>query len=255
MNGIFMGILGGAVAGGAMAFGALSTILQPQKMSLEFNSMEKIFNFVLCGFFLAASFSYINPTLEKNFHGGLTHNYELWSVIAGATAGLLLMLLFIEIVRERVARESRNHESIEKILFLMMHNFPAGMIAGVAMGIHHPGISYSLLCFIGVHQLFLGTLGARNLLSMGLESELSFVGSLFISSIAVISAILGTVLSQKYVSLLPVMLAFAGGCYVGIPVNEWIEKMKKGQRKIELNPGLFSGMIVTLIFIIWKEFV
>lgn len=255
MNGIMMGILGGAVAGGSMAFGAISTIFQPQKISLEFNSMEKIFNFVLCGFFLAASFSYLNPTLEKNFHGGLTHNYELWSVVAGATAGLLLMLLFIELVHERVAKESSNHESIEKILMLMMHNFPAGMIAGVAMSIHHAGISYSLLCFIGLHQLFLGTLGARNLLSIGLEAELSLVGSLFISSIALISAILGTVLSQKYVTLLPVMLAFAGGCYIGIPANELIEKMKNSSRKIELNPGLFSGMIVTLIFIIWKEFV
>ncbi len=255
MSGIFLGILGGGVAGGAMALGAVSTIFQPQKISLEFKSLEKIFNFVLCGFFLAAAITYLNPSLEKNFHGSLSNNYELWSVVAGAVAGLLLMLLFIEIVRERVAGESRNHDFIEKILFLMMHNFPAGMIAGVSMNIHHSGISYSLLSFLGVHQLFLGTLGARNLMSMGLETELSFVGSIFISSIAMISAILGTVISQKYVTLMPVMLAFAGGCYVGLPANELIEKMKNSHRKIELNPGLFSGMIVTLIFIIWKEFV
>lgn len=255
MSALLMGLMGGAVAGVTSVLGALTAVVQNQKLVADEKSIERKLGIVLGLLFMLVAFSYLNPTLEKMYHGGFASDYELWSVVAAFISGLLLMLLFTEILQEGVAGERAKQESVMAILLILMKNIPAGMAAGAAMNINHQGLSYSLLSFIGIHQLFQGIVVALGLTRLGLEAELTIVGAMFIGFVALISGISGSVMSHHYFTLMPVLMAFAGGSMMSAPVSRLIEKIKNSPRKIELNPGLFSGMIFTLLFIIWKELV
>lgn len=255
MSALLLGLMGGAVAGGTGVLGALTAVVQSHTLVTDEKSIERKLGILLGALFMLVAFSYLNPTLEKMYHGGFASDYEQWSVVAAFVSGLLLMLLFTEFLQEGVAGERAKQENVMSILLILLKNLPIGIAAGAAMNINHSGLSYSILSFIGIHQLFQGIVAALGLSKLGLEAELTIVGSMFIGFVAVISGIFGSVMSQQYFTLMPVMMAFAGGRLMSGPVSRTIEKMKNGPRKIELNPGLFSGMIATLLFIIWKELI
>lgn len=256
MNGLLLGIIGGAAAGGTSVLGALTAIFQRNVKIHEERLIEYRMGIIVGFLFMLTAFSYLNPVLEKLYHGGLASDYELWSVVAAFVAGLLMMLLYSEFMQDSLAENDKvRKENILLLLVILLKNIPEGMAAGAAMNIAHSGISYSLLGFIGMHQLFQGVVAAICLKNLGLENELALVGSMFIGFVAVIAGIFGSVMSQQYFMLMPVMMALAGGAMVSMPILRSIEKLKASQRKLELNPGVFSGLIVMLIFIIWKEFV
>lgn len=255
MSALLLGLMGGAVAGGTSVLGALTAVVQNQTLVSDEKSIERKLGIVLGSLFMLVAFSYLNPTLEKMYHGGLASDYELWSVVAAFVAGLLLMLLFTEFLQDGVAGEQAKQENVTSVLLILIKNVPAGMAAGAAMNISHAGLCYSILSFIGIHQLFQGIVVALGFTKLGLEAELTIVGSLFIGLTAVISGIFGSVMSQQYFTLMPVMMAFAGGSLMSEPVSRWIEKRKNNPGKLKFNPGLFSGTIMALLFIIWKELV
>lgn len=253
MSGLILGLIGGAIAGGTSVLGALTAIFQKKIKFQEEMIIERRLGVVLGFLFMLTAFSYLNPTLDKLYHGGFAADYELWSVVAAFVSGLLLVLLLSEFIQDSIAQPNNIHIMI--LLLTLIKNIPEGIAAGAAMNIGHSGISYSLLCFIGLHQLFQGVVAAMCLLSLGLESELAFVGSLFLGFVAVVASIIGSVMGQEYFRLMPVIAAFAGGAMISAPVSHFIKKIQNSNKRFELNPGLFSGMIVMLIFIIWKEFV
>lgn len=258
MNGLILGIIGGAIAGGTSVLGALTAILQGHSKSelADEKLIERRIGIVLGLLFLLTAFSYINPTLDKLYHGEFARDYELWSVIAAFIGGALMMLLHSEFMHDFLSDQDKSKkENIMLLLNVLLKNVPAGMAAGAAMNIVHSGISYSLLGLIGMHQLFQGVVAAISLSGLGLEKELSFVGSLFIGFVAIVAGIFGSVMSQQYASIMPVVMALAGGAMISVPLLRIVEKMKTTQRKFVLNPGVLSGMIVMLIFIIWKEFI
>lgn len=255
MSGLLLGIIGGAAAGGISVLGALTTLFQSNSLIADEKSIEQKLGILLGILLLLASFSYFNPTLEKMYHGGFASDYELWSVIAAFIGGPILMLLFAEVAKEKIAGDEAKRENILLILRVLLRNIPEGMAVGAAMNVNHSGLSYSLLCIILMHQLFQGIVASLTLMSLGLEAELTFVGSMFIGFVVIISAIFGSVMSQEYFTLVPVMMAFAGGSMMSAPLSRVIEKLKNGPIKFIFHRRLFSGIIVTLFFIIWKEFV
>jgi ZIP family zinc transporter len=254
MSGLLLGIIGGAAAGGTSVLGALTTLFQSNTLIADEKSIEQKLGILLGFLLLLASFSYINPTLKTMYHGGFASDYELWSVIAAFIAGPLLMLLFTEVAKEKIAGDEMKRENVQLILLVLLRNIPEGMAAGAAMNVDHSGLSYSLLSFIIMHQLFQGIIVSLSLMGLGLEAELTFVGSMFIGFVVIISGIFGSVVSQESFTLIPVMMAFAGGSMMSAPLSRIIENEKDGPRKLVLNSSLFSGIIVTLFFIIWKEF-
>jgi zinc transporter ZupT len=261
MNGLILGLIGGAIAGGTSVLGSLTAIFQNNFKIQDEKLIERRLGIIIGLLFMLTAFSYLNPTLDKLYHGGFAADYELWSVVAAFVCGLLLVLLASEFIQDSLAEPKAEsipfrNDHILFLLLILVKNIPEGIAAGAAMNIGHAGISYSLLCFIGLHQLFQGVVAAMCLLSLGLDAELAFVGSLFLGFVAVISGIIGSVTSLEYFRLMPVLSAFAGGAMMSSPVLQFIQSIQRSKNhRLVLNPGVLNGLIIMLVFIIWKEIV
>lgn len=241
IDGLILGILGGAVAGAAVVVGiALAFTISDQFKHYE-KGMGWRVEVILSLFFLLAAFSSYHPTAEKSF---------LWEILAAFLAGMVLMIFSSEFLRDLVAEKTTYD-----LLMICFRSLLIGVLAGTLMHISHPGTSYTLLGAVGIYQLFSGVAMAFHLLSLGLGMEIALIVSIFVGFLTIIAAIFGSVMTQQFSMIMPVLVSLVAGSMVSRPLLQYLEDAQSNQRKIKLSHNYFSGMMILLIFVIWRELV
>jgi zinc transporter ZupT len=255
MGGLSLGLIGGFIAGCAMALGALSILLNKKTNiavavnSDEEKSIEGKFEFFLAFLFAATAISFIKHPQP---------HYVAWSLMAAFFAGTVCFLFTHSFMNQAFSDNFALPKKGEKsaifiLIMIFLKNIPEGLAAGAIMNIDHSGLSYSLMSIIGLHALFVGVVCAYSFLTLGLDPALSFVGVLFLALVESVAGAVGGFLSQEMLSLLPLIIAFAGGALLSVKLRSVLLSKHIKHNKIFRNPSLVSGMIVMLIFIIWKE--
>ncbi len=238
MGGLFSGLLGGIFIGAATIIGALTIIFQDSLIDEE-NFIERRLELFLGFVLLLTAFNFISPT---------------WDITFSFVSGMFFILFskrFIERTNDlNFSFHKREENRVALLLFLILiKNIPEGLAAGAAMNISHAGLSYSLLSIIILNSLFQGGMAAVCFRALGLDPILSTVGAMFIAIVGLGSSAFGGYMSKGNLQLISNILAFSGGAMMSRNVQEALSKVKVKS----VNPTLVSGVVVTLILIIWKE--
>ncbi|MFA6238306.1 MAG: hypothetical protein WC635_13315 [Bacteriovorax sp.] len=237
MGGLFLGLIGGMIAGGATTVGALPILFKNK---------------------------YQNPLLKMKldfFIGLLLTTTALNNISLSVVISIILGIIFVKssklmidnIFMESIALNPSDKKSVFIILLLILKNIPEGMAAGASLSLSHTGLGHSILSAIVIQDLFDGLTAALCFLSLGLSPLFAFAGAVGTGIVEFFSGIFGGYMGHEIAELLPLIIAFAGGAMISSAIEEVLIKAKDESKKIVSNPHFVSGMIVMLILIIWKE--
>ncbi|MDD4972847.1 MAG: hypothetical protein PHY93_00770 [Bacteriovorax sp.] len=249
MDGLFLGLIGGAVASIATVFGAF-LIFFNDNFNFKFNkdSLSKLRLDFFVGLLLTTTAASLYPaTFERNINLG----------IAAFILGVLFLILSKSILKNVLAAIVINNieeqRAILFILVVMLKNIPVGLAAGAAMNLSHSGVGNSLLAALVFHNLFDGTALVLCFLSLGFDSLIAIMGAVLVSVVTIVASLFGSFLSLESLNILPLIMAFAGGALMSAIMQEAGSLVKKESRRILLSPKFGSAIVVMLIFIVWKE--
>lgn len=242
MGGLFSGLIGGVFIGAATILGALTIIFHNQFIDEE-NFFEKTFEIFLGLIFLLTATNLISPTRNLAF---------------SFTCGLFFIFFSKKFIQRASDHNFAFYEKEEQrisllLLLIFLKNIPLGLASGVSMNIANTGLSYSLLVVIGVNALLQGAVAAVCFKGLGLDPVLSFVGAMFIATVSLAASAVGGYMSKESLEIISNTLAFSGGALMSREIQNVLSKVKVRDRRFIVNPTLASGVVVTLILIIWKE--
>ena len=248
MNGLFLGLIGGGVVSIATTIGAFLIFYKnnyKKNLSENFNkeAIGKLRLDFVIGFLL------------------LIAAIETRKNIAVVVDVFFLGLLFLFHIKKALGKvlemiATKNQEQQKAIVFILegfLKNILIGLAAGAAMSMKHTGEGNSLLAALAFYNLFNGIAEAMCFLFLGLDLFMAISGVIILGSLAIVSGLLGGYILQGALNILPLMMAFAGGGLMSSVLQEASGFMKRDYCKFFLNPKFESAMVVTLIFIIWKE--
>lgn len=246
MNGLFLGLIGGAVVSIATIVGALLIYFKDNFNSEPLFKLKLDFFAGLLLIITAANLLYPN-SIEKN----ISLN------IAAFFLGFLILILsksILKIILDTIVINNQEEQkAILFILIVMLKNIPVGLAAGASMNLSHDGVSNSLLTALAFHNLIEGTAVALCFLSLGLEPIMAVVGALVVSILAIAAGLFGGYFGQESLNILSLIMAFAGGALMSSIIQEALGIAIREIRKILLKPNFVSAIVVMLIFIVWKE--
>ncbi|MBC7537807.1 MAG: hypothetical protein H7281_03240 [Bacteriovorax sp.] len=246
MNGLFLGLIGGAVVSIATIVGALLIYFKDNFNSEPLFKLKLDFFAGLLLIITAANLLYPN-SIEKN----ISLN------VAAFFLGFLILILsksILKIILDTIVINNQEEQkAILFILIVMLKNIPVGLAAGASMNLSHDGVSNSLLTALAFHNLIEGTAVALCFLSLGLEPIMAVVGALVVSILAIAAGLFGGYFGQESLNILSLIMAFAGGALMSSIIQEALGIAIREIRKILLKPNFVSAIVVMLIFIVWKE--
>jgi len=179
-------------------------------------------------------------------------------VLAGVVAGMLFLNL-LDLVTPHMhritgldAEEHRNNASLNRILLFVMavalHKLPEGMAAGVGFNAAEMHNAWAVTLGIAIQNVPEGMVVIAPLLMAGVSKLRTLVISLAIALFEIVGVWIGFGVGAISVTLLPVMLAFAGGAMLYVVSDEMIpETHANGYQKVATY-ALVLGF-VTLVFI------
>ena len=182
----------------------------------------------------AAFFSLIYPSLEL---AEKLNMKPIWLVtLLGFMVGGLL--LFIGDRYFEYKKFKKKKRVIMLISSITLHNIPEGMVIGVAFGsvlYHIDGVtilSAILLAIgIGLQNFPEGTAVSLPLRREGYSRKKAFLIGSLTGIVEPISGVLGALLVLKIRTLLPFLLAFAGGAMIYVVVEEIVPESQTNKRK------------------------
>lgn len=187
----------------------------------------------------AAFFSLIYPSLEL---AEKLYMKPIWLVtLCGFMVGGLLLFIgdkFFEYFEKKHKKKSSMKRVIMLISSITLHNIPEGMVIGVAFGsvlYHIDGVtilSAILLAIgIGLQNFPEGTAVSLPLRREGYSRKKAFLIGSLTGIVEPISGVLGALLVLKIRTLLPFLLAFAGGAMIYVVVEEIVPESQTNKRK------------------------
>ena len=203
------------------------------------------------GVMIAATFwSLLNPALEMA--SKLKMNSCLIVTIGFLTGGLFLFL------GDRIYNHFNNNEIKKRcfmlILSITLHNIPEGLAIGVAFGSVLYGLegatsaSALLLALgIGIQNFPEGTAVSLPLKRDGYSNKKAFFIGQLSGIVEPIAAILGCILVQKIQTILPFVLAFAGGAMIYVVVQELIPESQTNEKKDLMALFTLIGFSIMMI--------
>ena len=203
------------------------------------------------GVMIAATFwSLLNPALEMA--SKLKMNSCLIVTIGFLTGGLFLFL------GDRIYNHFNKNEIKKRcfmlILSITLHNIPEGLAIGVAFGSVLYGLegatsaSALLLALgIGIQNFPEGTAVSLPLKRDGYSNKKAFFIGQLSGIVEPIAAILGCILVQKIQTILPFVLAFAGGAMIYVVVQELIPESQTNEKKDLMALFTLIGFSVMMI--------
>lgn len=203
------------------------------------------------GVMIAATFwSLLNPALEMA--SKLKMNSCLIVTIGFLTGGLFLFL------GDRVYNHFNKNEIKKRcfmlILSITLHNIPEGLAIGVAFGSVLYGLegatsaSALLLALgIGIQNFPEGTAVSLPLKRDGYSNKKAFFIGQLSGIVEPIAAVLGCILVQKIQTILPFVLAFAGGAMIYVVVQELIPESQTNEKKDLMALFTLIGFSIMMI--------
>ena len=178
-----------------------------------------------------------------------------WMVVAGVMAGALFLNV-LDLVTPHLhhitgldQEEHRNNKTLNHILLFVMaialHKMPEGMAAGVSMSTEVADWSVSF--GIALQNIPEGMVIIAPLLVAGVSRMRTFILSLAIGLLEVIGVWVGFGLGSASVTLLPVMLGFAGGAMLYVTSDEMIPETHAHGYQKQATYALLLGFMTLLL--------
>ena len=245
MDGVLLGLFGGAIAGLATIVGSIP---------LFFNGVytRKILDHIKFDFFLGlmltASFlGLLLPAFREN----KLHSPTLLSlsILLGAGFVLLTRKLF-SLFFEKLDRKKTNEEfrAIIFVLAIVIQNIPEGLAAGATMTLPSFMQALSLIGVIALQDLTEGMTTGLSLFSLGLNKKQVFLGVALTGIIEGMFGVVGGYLSSTILGVMPLILAFAGGAMLAVTTGEVFERVKSSDIKFLVSPNFVSGIMIMVTF-------
>ena len=196
----------------------------------------------------SAFFSLLAPAAE---YARLIRIPEYLPLCAGFAAGCLL-LPCADLV-QRFADKRRPKSAASLVLAITLHNIPEGMAIGVAFGSAAAGdkAAFAAACMlalgIGIQNFPEGAAVALPLRACGCSKRKAFfIGQL--SGLAEpIAGIAGAFAVSASKSILPFMLAFAGGAMIGAASGELLPRCGEAQEEPRAFLAFSAGFILMML--------
>jgi zinc transporter, ZIP family len=203
------------------------------------------------GVMIAATFwSLLNPALEMV--SKLKMNSCLIVTIGFLMGGLFLFLG--DRIYNHFNKNGAKKRCFMLILSMTLHNIPEGLAIGVAFGSVLYGLegatsaSALLLALgIGIQNFPEGTAVSLPLKRDGYSSKKAFFIGQLSGIVEPIAAVLGCILVQKIQTILPFVLAFAGGAMIYVVVQELIPESQTNEKKDLMALFTLIGFSIMMI--------
>lgn len=177
--------------------------------------------------------------------------------VAGAVTGAAFISVLDRIVPHlhRLAgldaEEHRNNRSIGKTLLFVsaiaLHKIPEGLATGVSFGTGVTGDVLTVAGAISIQNIPEAVVIVAPLFAIGVTSRRVIGLSLAIAAISMVSVLLGALLVSVFASLLPFVLAAAGGAMLYVISDEMIpETHSHGFEKVATF-ALLAGFLLVMI--------
>lgn len=241
MDGLFMGLIGGALVGVASLVGALFVFLSKplllQKFQLSFFPLRIDLFLGVCLFMTSIVVNKLNFS----------------AFLIGVLFFHLLRILTPKLLSAMMVNDPEELNSLQIICWSMQKIIPLGLATGAALSFNNTGIGYSLLFIIFIMNLVEGTKMGFSFLFLKAEPVIATIGISFFSFLTIIASLLGGHISQQSVPLLSGILIFSSGSLLERNFHETLNFMKTRSSKLLIAPRYVNAIVVTFIFILWKE--
>ena len=210
------------------------------------------------GVMIAASFwSLLSPAIE------LADNMNMisWLVVfLGFFSGGLLLFLgdklydFIQRKNDKIKISEKVKRSFMLVFSITLHNFPEGLVIGVAFGSLAYSIEGSTLASaltlalgIGLQNFPEGSAVSLPLRRDGFSRKKAFFFGQLSGVVEPIAAVIGAILVLKIQSLLPFLLSFAAGAMIYVVVEELIPESQSNKKKDLMALFTLIGFSIMMI--------
>jgi len=249
-NNVRLALLGGLVAFGATAIGALPALVLrgiPQKV-------EDVLLGGAAGMMLAAAaFSLLLPGLEagERIAGGAAWGAAV--VVTGMALGVMLMLGLDEFTpheHDRTGPCGPGHEHCARVwLFVFsiaLHNLPEGMAIGVGFAGGDASVGVPLATAIAMQDIPEGLAVAIALRSAGLSA----IGAVLVAGatgfLEPVGALIGVSLSSGLALAYPMGLGLAAGAMIFVVSHEVIPETHRNGHQTAATIGLVTGFALMM---------
>lgn len=210
------------------------------------------------GVMIAASFwSLLSPAIEL----ADSMNMISWLVVfLGFFSGGLLLFLgdklydFIQRKNDKIKISEKVKRSFMLVFSITLHNFPEGLVIGVAFGSLAYSIEGSTLASaltlalgIGLQNFPEGSAVSLPLRRDGFSRKKAFFFGQLSGVVEPIAAVIGAILVLKIQSLLPFLLSFAAGAMIYVVVEELIPESQSNKKKDLMALFTLIGFSIMMI--------
>ena len=149
------------------------------------------------------------------------------------------------------AEEHRNNRSIGKTLLFVsaiaLHKIPEGLATGVSFGTGVTGDVLTVAGAISIQNIPEAVVIVAPLFAIGVTSRRVIGLSLAIAAISMVSVLLGALLVSVFASLLPFVLAAAGGAMLYVISDEMIPETHSHGFEKGATFALLAGFLLVMI--------
>ena len=210
------------------------------------------------GVMIAASFwSLLSPAIEL----ADSMNMISWLVVfLGFFSGGLLLFIgdklydFIQRKNDKIKISEKVKRSFMLVFSITLHNFPEGLVIGVAFGSLAYSIEGSTLASaltlalgIGLQNFPEGSAVSLPLRRDGFSRKKAFFFGQLSGVVEPIAAVIGAILVLKIQSLLPFLLSFAAGAMIYVVVEELIPESQSNKKKDLMALFTLIGFSIMMI--------
>lgn len=232
--------------GGATVFGGFLGLVF-KKISSDWNDAILAF---AAGVMLASSvLGLILPAFEYLEDG------RIFPVIASILLGGLTIHLIDRLIPHMcgVARENYECSSGRKrvfffVLAIAIHNLPEGIAAGVGFGTGDITAGILIAAGIALQNIPEGMVVILPMISVGISPKKSFLIAALTGVVEIVGTILGYFVVNVVFAILPLGLAFAGGCMLWVVNGEMIPETQSGNNPTFSAFATLFGFAIMLLF-------
>ena len=220
-----------------------------KKPSMKFNNIMLSF---ASGVMLSASiWGLIVPAIEYS-------SYSFIITIIGVFCGALLIELCNKAVPHlhsitglNDGHISANEDKINKVLLFVIaigvHNLPEGLATGVSFGTGNINDAIMVALAIALQNIPEGMIIIAPMLSLGISKWRTLCIAFLTGAIEIIGTLVGYLLVSIVGSILPFLLALAGGSMIYVIADELIPETHEGNGKKGVSYALLAGFCLMIV--------
>lgn len=226
MSVLFLSTIGGLISAVSTGAGSLLAPLFGRFETLRKYHMSM--DFALGVMLSAVAFSLVGPEIIKGTHTALVF------------LGLVVGGVFIYLTHKMIDSQNSKVLLIGALLF---HNFPEGMGAGASLAGMNLNEAIPLQVAISIQNIAEGLLLTLLLRGLGVKMSLAVIGGIVSGLVEFSGAIVAGLVMQETTTLLPFLLALAGGSMMMSVGLEIYENLSLGKK---IRPSQFLGGMMVI---------